>query len=209
MSLLNLLRRLQLDRLFFTLMYWRGRPPWDTGVVPPEVVAAIEGLDALPPGRSLDLGCGTGTNSLYLARHGWQATGIDFAAPAIAQANAKLKRADKLAGSAQFLRGDVTQLGALGVVGPFTLVLDLGCFHGVAPERRAAYADGVTRVTAPGALFLLYAFGPRQLPGGRPAGISPDGVRTCFEPAFRVEHMEEGTDTSRGFSSAWYWLRRV
>jgi methylase of polypeptide subunit release factors len=60
MQLMTLTRRLRLDRLFFSLMYRTGRPPWDTGIAPPELVEAVEGPHALPPGRALDLGCGTG-----------------------------------------------------------------------------------------------------------------------------------------------------
>src|SRR5260370_38376586 len=50
MQLMTLTRRLRLDRLFFSLMYRTGRPPWDTGIAPPQLVEAGEGAHALPPG---------------------------------------------------------------------------------------------------------------------------------------------------------------
>jgi cyclopropane fatty-acyl-phospholipid synthase-like methyltransferase len=37
----------------------------------------VEKVAPLPPGRALDLGCGTGRNSLWLARQGWAVRGID------------------------------------------------------------------------------------------------------------------------------------
>src|SRR4030088_2327032 len=60
-------------RLWFGLWYWLPRrPPWDTGVTPPELERF---MGSHPPGRALDLGCGTGTNVVYLTRHGWTAGG--------------------------------------------------------------------------------------------------------------------------------------
>lgn len=207
-SLVDILRRLLPDRWGFTLAYLRGITPWDTGVSPPELVEVIEGNSALPPGHALDLGCGTGTNVLYLARHGWLATGIDFAAPAIASAQQKLRNARDLAGSARFLCGDVTRLDALPLDGPYTLFLDLGCFHNLEPDDRRRYVSGISSLAAPGALCLLYAFGPR-LRGRHRVGVTPDEVRLHFGDAWRVERVEQGTDTGRGWSSAWYWLRKV
>lgn len=194
-------------RLFFTWMYLRGRTPWDTGISPPELALVVEGADALPSGRALDLGCGTGTNCLYLARHGWQVTGIDFAAPAIARAEKKAKAAGRLPGSVRFLRGDVTRLDRLPLGAPYSLILDMGCFHGVDDERRADYAAGITRFSKPGALFLLYAFEPRMM-GVRRMGLTQDDVERIFGDNFRLEKVERGA-TRDGAGSAWYWLRRI
>jgi len=110
----------------FDLQYLLGRVPWDTGVTPPEVVAVIERGD-LAPGRALDLGCGTGTNCIYLARHGWQAVGVDFSVLAIRRARRKARRAGL---DCRFYRADVTDLGFLD--DPFALA-DLARGRG---ERR-------------------------------------------------------------------------
>ncbi len=78
-----------LRRLSFSIWYY-FRPPWDTGISPPELVGF---LDAHPPGRALDMGCGTGTNIITMAKRGWQVTGIDFAPTAIKVARRKARGA--------------------------------------------------------------------------------------------------------------------
>jgi 2-polyprenyl-3-methyl-5-hydroxy-6-metoxy-1,4-benzoquinol methylase len=46
----------------------------------------IAELAGLPPGRSLDAGCGHGAETLWLAAHGWKVTAVDFSASALAHA---------------------------------------------------------------------------------------------------------------------------
>lgn len=187
--------------LFFELRYLLGRAPWDTGVTPPEVVELVE-RGGLSPGRALDLGCGTGTNSLYLARHGWKVVGVDFSVVAIRRARQRARRMNL---PVRFYRADVTDLGFLS--GPFDLALDIGCLHGIPPEGRTRYAAEVGRLVRPGGLYMLYAFLPR--PDGPPGrGITPEEIRHLFSPAFAVKRQEGGEDPS-GPRSAWYWLRRV
>ena len=189
---------MDLSRWFFRFAYLVGWKPWDTGEPPPELVEVVEGPKALPPGRALDLGCGTGTNVVYLARHGWDVVGVDFTPRALEAAKRKVAAADLKAG---LLQGDVTRLGQLGVKGPFELLLDLGCFHGIPADRRPAYARGVAAVAAPGAIFFMYAF-------SAPAGIRPwiavDDVKRTFAPDFEVEAQPAAGD----FSPVWYRLRR-
>lgn len=187
--------------LFFEALYLLGHAPWDTGIVPPEVVELVERREE-PPGRALDLGCGTGTSSLYLARHGWEVVGVDFSVMAVRRAR---RRARRTGLPVRFYRADVTDLSFLS--GPFDLALDIGCLHGIPPKGRERYASEVTRLVRPGGLYMLYAFLPR--PGGPSRrGITPEEIRHLFGPGFRVERQEGGEDPS-GRGSVWYWMRRL
>lgn len=181
------------------MLYLLGRVPWDTEVTPPEVVERIEGEKDPPPGRALDLGCGTGTNAIYLAQHGWQSVGVDFSAIAIWRARRKARRAGV---DCRFHQADVTDLSFLEQ--PFDLALDIGCLHSLQPEGRERYAAGVTRLTRPGGLYMLYAFLPGR-GGSSVSGVAPQDVRQLF-PDFAVER-QEGDEDPTGPPSAWYWLR--
>ncbi|MBI4772329.1 MAG: class I SAM-dependent methyltransferase [Chloroflexi bacterium] len=196
-----------IQRLFFGLYYLLGKPPWDTGITPPEVVAAIESrrYGPLAPGRALDLGCGTGTNSLYLARRGWQVTGVDFVPGAVRRARRKARAAGLPPGAVDFRVGDVTDLRDLRP--PYHLALDVGCFHALPQaEGRRAYVRNLTRLLAPNALVLLYAF--EQPESGSGPGLPADELLALFAPDFLTLSVERGSEAGRR-PSAWYTFRRL
>jgi SAM-dependent methyltransferase len=85
----------------------------------------VEGAIPLQPGRALDLGCGTGRNTVYLSRHNWNAIGIDMLGRAIDEARS---RAVGAAASARFIQGDVTELRDLGIGDGYNLIVDSGCY---------------------------------------------------------------------------------
>jgi SAM-dependent methyltransferase len=184
-----------LRRLSFELRYRLGRPRWDTGVTPPELRAFVED-EGRPPGRALDLGCGTGTNVVYLARHRWDATGVDFVPRAIAFARRRAADADITHGT-RFLVGDVTRLPRLG--DPFDLVLDIGCLHSIPKTSRTGYARSLLATMRPGATYLLYAFSPPDR-----LGIGPGDLATLLSPALSLTSFAEGS----GRPSAWYRFTR-
>jgi SAM-dependent methyltransferase len=128
-------------------------------------------------GRALDLGCGTGTDSIYLASHGWQVTGIDMVPKALAIAR---RRAAAAGVSPSFVEGDVTRLQDLGLGDDHTLVLDFGCYHTLPEDRRPAYVASVSSATAPGGTLLLFGF--RRPPRAAPmhAGVTLEEVRARF-----------------------------
>lgn len=188
---------------FYRLSYLLGNVPWDSGVSPPELVEVIEGQPPATPGRALDLGCGTGTNVVYLARHGWDVTGVDVVPAAIAKARAKVAAASV---AASLHAGDVTRLDRLGLEPGFDLLFDLGCYHGVPEGRRDAYAAGVSRLAAPGALLLLYGFAPGQWGRGPMAiGVTAAELRRRFGA---WELVEERRGEGR-FDAGWFTLRAI
>ena len=148
--------------LVYRILYRVGFTPWDTGRVPPELSQLIEGPGALPAGRTLDLGCGTGTQSVYMARSGWEVTAIDAVPRPLSKARA---RAEAAGVNVDWILGDVARLGRLDLTPGFTLVFDRGCFHGLDDAQRSACADTVTNLAAPGATLLMMAFAPNRIPG--------------------------------------------
>lgn len=196
-------------RWHFVWRYLRGDAPWDSGIVPPEVVAWVEAAQRAgqPPGRALDLGCGTGTTSIYLADRGWEVVGVDFAPNAIWRARRKAQQAG-VARRATFLSADVAHPAFLRDAEPFDLLIDVGCLHGLTPEQRQHYAAHLARLSKPGATYLLYAFMPRLGRDGRAMGIDRAGLETLFGAAFALVDYVPGQEVTTPVPSAWYTLRR-
>jgi len=107
-------------------------------------------------------------------------TGVDFAGFAVNRARRKA-RARGL--DIDLRRADVTQLAGAGVDGPFDLVFDLGCFHGLDAEARERYALEAARVSGDGATYLLFAFSDAPFAAPRPPGHSEGSrgaaIRSC------------------------------
>lgn len=128
--------------------YAEGFTPWDTGVPEPLLVQMVES-GSLPTGRALDVGCGTGTNAIWLAQRGYEVLGVDVAPLAIDKARARLHSGIRC----RFETLDV--LATLPDGGPFQLVFDRGCFHVFdEPAERAKLAAQVAAVLAPDGVWL-------------------------------------------------------
>ena len=158
-------------QLLFKTFYRLGFVPWDGHPLAKSLQDLVEGDGALGPGAALDLGCGTGDSSIYLAKNGWRVTGVDFVARAVDKARAKAE-ANKVA--VNFVRADVTRLSSEGIGSTFGLIVDNGCLHGMSPDDRDAYVREVTAVAAPGARLLLCEFiqgGSFGVPGIDPAEV--------------------------------------
>ena len=182
-------------RLVYRAVYALGLRFWERRGPPAELVELVEGPHPLAVGRALDLGCGTGSDSIYLAQHGWEVTGVDMVPRALAIARRKAAAAGV---RPRFVEGDVTRLRELGVGAGYSLLLDFGCFHTLPLDLRGAYVESVSAVAATGATFLLYGFArpPRLAP--MPAGVSLTEVRERFASAWELERADESTAAAIG-----------
>jgi SAM-dependent methyltransferase len=139
----------------YKLMYRVGVAPWEWRDVAETWEPILDGQNALEPGRALDVGCGTGRDAVYLTKHGWRVTGIDFAEEALAKAR---QRAADEGVQVEWVQGDVGRLGQLGLEPGYTLLYDFGCIQGLPDSARQGAANGLTRLAAPGASLLIFAF---------------------------------------------------
>jgi SAM-dependent methyltransferase len=165
-----------------------------------------------PPGRALDIGCGAGTDSVFLASQGWDVTALDFMPRALEYTR---QRAAEAGVSVRAVEADITEWQPDG---HYDLVLDHGLLHNMDPMRYPAYRATLLKALAPDADFVLLHWHPR-FPGqtdGKmgPTRVDRERIGEFFAPElleryFAREEFEDLPDmVGGGMSQAYYWFRR-
>ncbi|WP_380676297.1 class I SAM-dependent methyltransferase [Salinigranum sp. GCM10025319] len=151
-------------------------PNWDIGR-PQRAFVYLEEA-GLIRGRVLDVGCGTGELSLFLARHGHEVLGIDIAPRAIEQAREKA-RWRRI--PAQFLVWDALDLAGLARGGlSFRTVVDSAMFHLLGDAERDRFVDELASVLDPGGAYLV--LGDVRTDPRATYGLSPEELERRFRP---------------------------
>ncbi|MBL7636427.1 MULTISPECIES: tellurite resistance methyltransferase TehB [Atlantibacter] len=114
-----------------------------------EVIAA---MPYLTPGRVLDLGCGNGRNSLYLAANGFDVTAWDKNPMSIAN----LQRVAEAEGL-NTLQSDVRDLNTLKFDGEYDFILSTVVMMFLEPTTIAGLIDNMQRCTKRGGYNLIVA----------------------------------------------------
>jgi len=183
-------------RLFFIQSYFQ-QPRWDTGISPPEL---IQFLHSHSTGKALDIGCGTGTNCITLAQNGWAVLGVDFVPKAITIAR---KKASLFNVTVDFRIHEIIQFMNI-CEDKFDLILDIGCFHSLTPNKKLAYKQNLPRLLNSSGTFLLYSFLLEN--NKKPFGISEQDIDSIA----RILHLDQrinGLD-SRNKPSVWLTYRK-
>ncbi|RQO60006.1 class I SAM-dependent methyltransferase [Paucibacter sp. KBW04] len=196
----------------------RAKPIPFFGEQPDESLAAWldDGHFPVNRGRALDLGCGNARNAIHLARSGFQVEALDYSAQAIAWARERVAAS----GTEVTLRqGDFFELAL--PEGAYDLVYDSGCFHHIAPHRRAGYVARVLRALKPGGHFGLCSFRPEGGSGfsdaevyarhslGGGLGYSEAQLRALWSPALQLRELRQmrkpAADSGR-FGETFLWV---
>src|SRR5271170_4015172 len=179
--------------------------PWFSPDPSPSLVRAVDRKWIQPPGPILDIGCGAGTNVLWLSGRGFRATGLDLAPGAIAAAK---RRGHRRRSSAAFQEGSVLAMPFRKFA--FRAALDNGCFHTLPLAQRGRYAAEVARVVQPGGAFLLTWIGREETRKFGPShSPSLQEVAAVMEPSFVFVQTEfSDAHSRRGWGAKGHFLAR-
>jgi SAM-dependent methyltransferase len=180
---------------FFTSVY-QDIPPWEIGAPQPAMTAL---LNKYPPsGPILDLGCGAGDLSIYLANLGYQVIGIDFVEKAIA--NAREKTATWPPQTAQLLDFQVADALRPSLLRrQFGAVVDSGFFHLFDSEQCDRLVDEVARTLLPGGQYYLHEFSVEFPVPNMPRQIHQEELQARFTPdkGWRIKEIQSTEFLSR------------
>ena len=184
------------DPVAFWENHYGGAGPVWSGKVNATLAAVVA---ELAPGRSLDLGSGEGGDALWLAQRGWQATGVDISATAVARANEAAAAAGLSENRARFVVADLATLGdrelaELGLTGMD--LVSASFFQSPVELPRATILRAAARLVAPGGHLVLvsHAAAPSWVTfesGAEPVFPSPESELRDLGIAPGGEHAQE------------------
>ena len=152
----------------------------------------VEELDALAPGRALDVACGEGRNAVWLASKGWRVTGVDFSRAGLAKAQ---RLATDRGVEVTWVEADVVDWQP--PMASFDLVVVM-YLHLLAEHRRRALAHAAAAL-APGGVLLVVGHDTSNLLKGTGG---PQDPAVLFGPEEIVEdlsglHIERAEQVKR------------
>ena len=163
-------------------------------------MVARYGIEA---GKALEIGCGTGTNLIWLAQQGFETTGLDLSQNAIAKARSKVAAAGV---DSNLLVGDFLFDEIPGA--PYQFVYDRGLFHVFdTAEEQSRFAARVAELLAPGGLWhslIGSTDGPPRDTG--PPRHSATEIVVAVEPHFEILELLGTTFDQDAHSSTRAWV---
>jgi cyclopropane fatty-acyl-phospholipid synthase-like methyltransferase len=105
---------------------------------------------------ALDIGCGAGNNSIFMAQNGYTVTGIDFVEKAVTLAS---HNAERNGVSINFIHADLFKWRTER---KFDLILDSGCLHNFRGKSRKEYKKILLELLNQNAYFLLAHFSTKS-----------------------------------------------
>lgn len=171
----------------FESQYRQGELPWDTGEPSSELVRRLDAGQIPRGGDAVDLGCGTGTQAIYLAGQGFQVVGIDISPTAVEQAKRNAQEAGK--DDIRFVAGSVLELQGIGE--PFDFIFDRGCYHHIRKENLKLFLATLEVFSRPGTLMLCLAGNANEGTDKGPPRVTEEEIRNELGSLFEILDLRE------------------
>ncbi|HSL42665.1 MAG TPA: methyltransferase domain-containing protein [Anaerolineales bacterium] len=184
------------DPLAFFNAVYEDTPPWDIGAPQPAMSALLAKYPPTDP--VLDVGCGSGDLSLYLAQLGHRVVGIDFVEAAITQAQQKKSSLPPhVARLVNFQVADASKPSLLGK--QFGAVVDSGFFHLFDPEECDLLVDELAKILPPGRRYYMHEFAIEFPVSGMPRQITAEEIQARFttDKRWHIKEVEQVEFLSR------------
>ncbi len=186
-----ILKKGSLKNVLFNLWYKFGKPPWIIDGAQPDLIAVVEKGDVRGP-TILDVGCGNGDNAIYLAKCGFDVTGVDFSTKAIEIAKQKTSEAGV---DVTFIALDALKIGTLNK--KFDTIIDFGLFHNITGNARERYVLALSGACVSNGQFIMSCVGDQAgeyevYPNRYPKPMSQDEIRVAFAECWKIEWFRIG-----------------
>ncbi len=182
------------DKELFEKVYEKPDAVWTEQDPPEELVKLVES-GKIKPCRVLDVGCGEGFYSIYLASKGFDVVGVDLSEKAIEYAKQNAKKAGV---NIKFLAMGILDLKEE----KFDFVFEWSIMHHMEPSRRSKYVENIARVLNKGGKYLSVSFNVKSPEFGKPgAGVRevPPGSRALVGAKLYFSSLEELRELFKSF----------
>ena len=177
--------------------------PWHSDKPDQELIELIENK-GIKPSLVLDVGCGAGTDAIYLASIGCKVTAIDVSHEAIRIAQ---ERAARTGVKVDFIPDNFMKFDFHD--NRFDFINDRGFFHDINPHDREKFAVKINYLLKINGLYFLRCWSDKEEESVRgPYRISKDEIRNTFSKFFKVGEIKNFRFGGRGARGYAYLMRR-
>ena len=157
---------------------YEGSPVWEIGRPQDSFVELEE--DGKLFGSILDIGCGTGELTLYLATKGYDVIGVDISPLAIDIA--KKKAEDR----SIIVKFEIQNALDLSLIARFDTVTDSGVFHVFKDEELKKYVHNIKEILNPNGVYHFIVFSDLEPDGWGPRRISKAEIEQTFQKGWEI-----------------------